>query len=281
MDSGTAQPNGAADVYAVLFADATTTTDGFLSHDVTTEERPGGAGACSQSSSGHSNDAGGAGACSKSSSGCASARKRTKRTPKQYKVLKTFAGVPITTHTLETKMLSKGAPEADTYVNSLCLLAQATGATRKSDVGMKSAGDVGYILACKSSQCPVQFKVVITQGLSLQEGNELLWVADVEVQGLVTGMDGDFAAHHHAHTRMSKSKNILAKDTSLTSCHKAWLLRNILSAESASTYFTTGIPAVQQMRSANILGANKQPGRLLCRKKIHPLLETAPACGVP
>ena len=179
MDSGTAQPNGAADVYAALFPDATITTDDFLSHDVTTEERPGGAGACSQSSfghsndagdagacsqssSGHSNDAGGAGACSKSSSGCASARKRTKRTPKQYKVLKIFAGVPITTHTLKTGMLSKRAPEADTYVNNLCLLAQATGATRKSDVGMKSAGDVGYILACKSSQCPVQFKVVIT-----------------------------------------------------------------------------------------------------------------------
>jgi hypothetical protein len=30
----------------------------FLSHDVTTEERPGGAGACFQSSSGHSNPAG-------------------------------------------------------------------------------------------------------------------------------------------------------------------------------------------------------------------------------
>ena len=44
MDSGTAQPNGAADVYAALFADATITTDDFLSHDVTTEERPGGAG---------------------------------------------------------------------------------------------------------------------------------------------------------------------------------------------------------------------------------------------
>jgi hypothetical protein len=154
MDSGTAQPNGAADVYAALFAGATITMDDILSHDVTTDERPlvfhsndaGGAGACSQSSSGHSNDAGGAGACSNSSSGCASARKRTKRTPKQYKVLKTFVGVPITTHTLKTGMLSKRAFEADTYVDSLCLLAQATGATRKSDVGMKSAGDVGYIL---------------------------------------------------------------------------------------------------------------------------------------
>jgi hypothetical protein len=135
---------------------------------------------------------------------------------------------------------------------------------------MKSAGDVGYILACKSSQCPVQFKVVITQGLSLQEGNETLWVADVEVQGLVTGMDGEFAAHHHAHTRKSTSKNILAKDTSLTSCHKAWLLRNILSAESASTYFTTGIPAVQQMRSANVPGANN-----LCPSKVSRHLQHA------
>jgi hypothetical protein len=122
-------------------------------------------------------------------------------------------------------MPSKRALEADTYADSLCLLAQATKATRKSDVGMKSAGNFGYILACKSSQCPVQFKVVITQGISLQEGNELLWVADVEVQGLVTGMDGDFAEHHHTHTRISTSKNILAKDTSLSPCHKAWLLK--------------------------------------------------------
>ena len=120
-------------------------------------------------------------------------------------------------------MPSKRALEADTYVDSLCLLAQATGATRKSDVGMKSAGDVGYILACKSSQCPVQFKVVITQGLSLQEGNEALWVADVE--------------------------------------------ESILVSRRLSTRRVEFKPGPR--------------GRLLCRKKIHPLLETAPACGVP